>query len=137
MDEATITTIQEKLAKDLYELSTSHREEIAKLMEDYDNHHMATIMQIDAYERECRQRIGELGATRDKDPYPNELGHTVLVNDIAVDTEPEEAKSKLTKRSPIHLMPKLKPNLFDILDEDVSGSDDGDPIDDAQEDDQG
>ena len=52
MDKAEITTVQEELAKDLYGLSTSHMEQIAKLMEDYDDHHMATAMWLDAYERE-------------------------------------------------------------------------------------
>ena len=44
MDEAAITGVQEEIARDLYELSTSHREEIVKLMENYDGHHMATAL---------------------------------------------------------------------------------------------
>ena len=41
MNEAAITKAHEEIAKDLYERIARHREEIAKLMDDYDDHHMA------------------------------------------------------------------------------------------------
>ena len=41
MNEVEITKVHEEIAKDLYELIASHMEEIAKLMDDYDDHHMA------------------------------------------------------------------------------------------------
>ena len=55
MDKAAITTVQEELARDLYEIATSHMEEITRLMEDYDDDQIATTIQLDAYERDRRQ----------------------------------------------------------------------------------
>ena len=52
MDEVAITTVQEELAKDLYEFSTSHMEEITKLMEEYEDQQMATVVELDTYEDE-------------------------------------------------------------------------------------
>ena len=72
MDEAAIATVQDELAKDIYELSASHREEITKLMEEYDDQHMATTVQFDAYEEERHQQIGELGESGDNEPTQEE-----------------------------------------------------------------
>ena len=60
MDDAVIGKIQEELTKDIYELSTSHKEEITKLMEDYDDHHMAATMQLDAYETKFQQQKNQV-----------------------------------------------------------------------------
>ena len=50
MDNAAITTIQEDLVRDMYELVASYREEITHLMEEYDNHQIDTVVQLDVYE---------------------------------------------------------------------------------------
>ena len=52
MDDASITTIQDKLANDIYELTMRHKEEINKLLEEYDNQQIAVALELDAYERE-------------------------------------------------------------------------------------
>ena len=58
--------------EELYEFFTIHKEEIAKLMEDYDNHHMAIVMPLDDYERELQQQTRELGAIGDDNPSHEE-----------------------------------------------------------------
>ena len=53
MDEASNNTIHEGLARDLYKLVATHREEITRLMEEYDAHEIDTIVQLDVrYKRE-------------------------------------------------------------------------------------
>ena len=71
------------------------------------------------------------------------------MSDVAGDTEPEETavESMRKPEQEFHMGTQPHPfeaetqakevlNLFDILNEDVSGSDDDNPIDDAQEDNQ-
>ena len=52
MNDDAITIIQEDLAHDMYNLAASHREEIIRLMEDYDAHEIDTPARLDAYERD-------------------------------------------------------------------------------------
>ena len=51
MREEAISTIQDDLARDLYELAASHREEIPRLMEELDAHDIDTSVKLDNYER--------------------------------------------------------------------------------------
>ena len=75
MDEATIATIQEELAHDIYELSTRHKEEITKLMEEYEDQQMATVVELDTYEDE---------------PTQEESGQKILVRNIHQEDETEQ-----------------------------------------------
>ena len=60
MDEAAITTVQDELANDIYELSTCHKDEITKLLEEYDDLQIVVAVELDAYKKEHRQHQGEL-----------------------------------------------------------------------------
>ena len=59
MDEASITTIQDELAADIYELTTCRKKEINKLLEEYDDQQITLTLELEAYERECCQKEGE------------------------------------------------------------------------------
>ena len=54
-DEESITTVQDELANDIYELTTRHKEEINKLLEEFDDQQIANTLELDAYEKECRR----------------------------------------------------------------------------------
>ena len=55
MTDEAITPVQEDLARDLYELTAIHREEITHLMEEFDAHDIDMLVRLDGYERQCRQ----------------------------------------------------------------------------------
>ena len=57
-------------------------EEITRLMEDYADQQIATVVQLDAYERDRRHQTGELGANDDNQPSPTKSGHTISVEDV-------------------------------------------------------
>ena len=49
--EEAIAKLHEDLTRDLYELFASHREEITRLMEEFDAHDIDTFVKLDGYER--------------------------------------------------------------------------------------
>ena len=67
-------------------------------MEEYDDHRIDTVVQLDAYERERRQQTGELGPNTNIPPSPTDSRHTVLVSDAKDTTEPEQAKAQSMHR---------------------------------------
>ena len=68
MSQEAITAIHANLAHDLYELAASHREEITRLMEEFDAHDIDTSVKLDDYERERIQQTSELGPTTTTKP---------------------------------------------------------------------
>ena len=64
MNEEAITTIQEDIACDLYDLATNPQAEITRLMEEFDAHDIDTSVKLDGYERKRWQLTAELGAPR-------------------------------------------------------------------------
>ena len=70
MTEEDISTVQEDLAQDLYEQASSHREEITRLMEEFDAHDIDTSVKLDKYERNQQQQIAELGSPSVPQPPP-------------------------------------------------------------------
>ena len=70
MSEEAIAAIQADLAHDLYELAASHREEITRLMEEFDAHDIDTSVKLDGYERDRRQQMAEVGAPPASQPPP-------------------------------------------------------------------
>ena len=53
MDEVSITMVRDEFANDIYELTTHHKEEINKLLEEFDDQQRAVALELDACEREC------------------------------------------------------------------------------------
>ena len=50
MTEEAISMVQEDIAKDLYDMATCHREEVSRLMQEFDKHEIDASVQLDAYE---------------------------------------------------------------------------------------
>ena len=98
MDEASITVTWEELETDIYELTTRHKEEIHKMLEEFDDQQIATLVELDAYEKECRRQEGEIEENKDADPDKEESGQTIPLNESCHEeqqgTEQEEAQSK-------------------------------------------
>ena len=81
------TTVQEELANDIHELSTHHKEEITKLLDEYDDQEIETTVELDAYEKECRQQAGELEGNNNIEPTEEEFGQTLPVNEAHQEAE--------------------------------------------------
>ena len=90
----------------MYELAVNHREQITRLMEEFDVHDIDTSVHFDGYERERRQQTTELGASTDQ-PQANHgerQGKDVNVTDTEHGT-------------------KVEPSLFNILRDDDDDDD--------------
>ena len=98
MSKETITSVQEDLARDLYELASNHREEITCLIEEFDAHDIDTSVCLDGYERERQQQAVELGGPTD----PPQAEH-----DETIDNDGNRTGTKLRIEA--------KSSLFDIL----------------------
>ena len=100
MSEEAIIAVQEDLAHDLYELAASHREEITRLMEEFDAHDIDTSVKLDGYERDRRQQMTELRPPPTSQPPPpdNEDNEGNRADDNNNDDEQE-----------------AEPSLYDIL----------------------
>ena len=98
MDEASIIKVREELANDICEIITQHTEEIYKMLEEFDDQQIATLVELDAYEKECRRQEGEIEENKDADPDKEESGQTIPLNESCHEeqqgTEQEEAQSK-------------------------------------------
>ena len=80
MDEATITTMQQELANDIYELAARHREGITQLLEEFNGQQIATTVELDAYEKEHHRQEGELEENDDATPTEEESCQMVPVS---------------------------------------------------------
>ena len=56
MSEEAIIVVQDDLAHDLNELAASHREEITRLMQEFEAHDIDTSVKLDAYELDQRKQ---------------------------------------------------------------------------------
>ena len=52
MTEEAISTLQEDIAKDLYDIAACHQEEVSRIMHEFDKHKIDTIVQLEAFEVE-------------------------------------------------------------------------------------
>ena len=125
MSEEAMAVMQEDLAHDLYELETSHREEITRLMEEFDALDIDTSVKLDDYERKRRQQTTELGPPPTSEPPPPHHGshedNQDEEDDVDNDDENDQGQG-------------VEPSLYDILQDDEEEEDDdkvdaNDPID--------
>ena len=104
MTEEAMSTVQEDIAKDLYEIAACHREEVSRIMQEFDKHDVDTVVQLDNLESERRNQTTGLRAPETEKPRPSpEDTHTFI------ETEDKDTKD----------MQQLEPSLFDILQDDV------------------
>ena len=74
MDEESITTVRDELTGDTYELTVHHKEEINKLLEEYDDQQITLALELYSYEKECRQQERQQEAMKAKDEVMEQLG---------------------------------------------------------------
>ena len=69
----------------MYELAVNHREQITRLMEEFDFHDIDTLVPLDGYEREHRQETAELGASTNQPQVEDVESQDKVAN--VIDTE--------------------------------------------------
>ena len=109
MSEEAITVVQDDLSHDLNELAASHREEITRLMQEFEAHDIDTSLKLDSYERDRRQQTTALGPPPTSQPQPphNEGNEENRDEDDA--NEQEQG---------------VEPSLYNILQDDKDEDDD-------------
>ena len=115
MSQEAITAIHANLAHDLYELAASHREEITRLMEEFDAHEIDTSVKLDGYERDRRQQTAELGPPPASQPQPpdNEDNEGNRGDADADDNDNDNKQEQ-----------GVEPSLYNILQDDKDEDDD-------------
>ena len=119
MSEEAISTIQEDIAKDLYEMAACHREELSRMMQEFDKHNIDTVVQFDAYEAERKSQTLGLGTPKPVAPSPRPSTKDTQQSTESADEEEE--------------VQQPEPSLFDILQDDVEDELDEDLPSDQQE----
>ena len=103
MTEEATSTIQEDIAKGLYDIAVCHQEEVSRLMQEFDKHENDTIVQLEAYEAERQSQTPGLSTPEQVAPSRPSTEHThqSAESDDDDDTQNHE------------------PSLFDILHDDA------------------
>ena len=105
MLEEAISIVQADISKDLYDMVACHREEVSRIMQEFDKHDIDTSVQFDAYEAERRSQTPSLGAPVLVAPSPQPS-----IEDTQQSTKSDDDEED---------MQQPEPSLFDILQDDV------------------
>ena len=108
MMEKEISTIQEDIAKDLYDIATCHQEDVNRLMQEFDKHEIDTVVQFEAYEAERQSQTPGLSApeptassqpstkhTHQNEEFDNDDEHEPSLFDILHDDAEDESKEEV------------------------------------------
>ena len=112
MDESSINMVWEELANDIYELTANHMEEINQMVDEFEDQQIMTTMQLDAYETEhCRQ-----------DSELDEEETSWKQSDLAIPVQKSQQEEVGSVQQPPSKRQEQQeePNLFDIMEEEVS-----------------
>ena len=108
MSEEAMTMVQEDIATDLYNMAAYFREEVNRIMQEFDKHDVDTSVELDNIEAERVSKTPGLGAPDSADPRPStEEAHEE--NEDGEDTEDEDEDD-------VGVAPQEEEtSLFDIL----------------------
>ena len=112
--EETISTVEEDIAQDRYELVASHREKNNSAHAKNDAHDIDTSAKLDNYERNRRKQTVELGAPTSSQ-LPPELDNADKEEDTANETDTNQGQEE-------------EPSLFDTLQVDAEDDDNDDDL---------
>ena len=145
MNEASITTIRDELANDIYELITHHKEEINKLLEEFDDKQITIAIELDAYEKERHQQEGELEENGNAEPTKEEYGQTIPISgshqedeaeqqgaESMLRTEQEQQTENQQPSTDVEDHEDEEPTLFNMLNEAAYDMEEDDLTDDKQ-----
>ena len=71
MSDEAISTVQEDIAKDLYEMAACNKEEVSRIMQEFDKHDVDTSVHLDNLVAEQRRQTPGLGAPETDKPKPS------------------------------------------------------------------
>ena len=111
MAQKDIDTIQEDIIKDMDEIAAFYREEIHRIMQEFDKHDIGTSVQLDKIEAERTSKTPNLQASGRSEPeQPTESQHSKPAPNDDCDTDEDEDEDI----DGIHPRPE-EPSIFDIL----------------------
>ena len=114
MIEEAISTVQEDIVRDLYDMAASHREEITWLMQEFVKHEIDTSVQLDCYEQTKRSQTPNLKAPTTSQQPPTAQNADEEEGNADDDTNTDHGDEE-------------EPSLFDILHDDDEDDMDDDP----------
>ena len=102
--------MQEEIGKDIYEIAAFQKEEINRIMQDFDKHEIDTSVQLDHIKAEGISKTPGLEApeTSKSGPSTTQAHHE---NDTEEDTEDDDEDAEFQTK------PEEEPSIFDILDD--------------------
>ena len=110
MSQNNLDTVHEEIAKDIYEIAAFYKEEINRIMQEFDKHDIDTSVQLDHVEAERVSKTPGLGAPETSQPGPlTEQAHHE--NNTEEDTDTNDNVAEL------HPRPDEEPSIFDIFDD--------------------
>ena len=112
MSEEAMTTVQEDIAKELYDMATYFREEVNRIIQEFDKHDVDTSVELDTDDAERPRKIPGLEAPDLVDPKTS----TTETHQETGDEEGTEDEDEDTDFEARH---EGEPSLFDILQDDT------------------
>ena len=119
MSDEAMTMVQEDIAKDLHDMVAYFKEEVNRIMQEFDKHDVDTSVELDTVEAERVSKIPGLGAPESEVPRSSTKETHQQTNDEE-DTEDEEEDADFEPRH------EGEPSLFDILQDDTDDEEDED-----------
>ena len=110
MSQDAIDTVQEEIAKDIYEIAAFYKEDINRIMQEFDKHDIDTTVQLDQVEAERVSKTPGLGAPETSQPGPS-TDQAHHENNTKDDTNTDDDVAEL------HPRPDEEPSIFDIFDD--------------------
>ena len=119
MSEEAISTVQEDIAKDLYEMAACYREEVNRIMREFDKHDVNRAVQLDNIEAERVSKTLGLRAPESAVPRPSPEETTKFKNEENedIEDEDEDADNEARQEEESSLFDILQDNTEDDLDE--------------------
>ena len=110
MSQDAIDTVQEEIAKDIYEIAAFYKEEINRIMQEFNKHDIDTTIQLDQVEVERISKTPGLGAPEQSQPGP-------LTEQVHHDTNTKDDPGNDEEVTGLHPKPDEEPSIFDIPDD--------------------
>ena len=112
MSEEAMSTVQEDIAKDLYDMAAYFREEVNRIMQEFHKHDVNTSVQLANIEAERVSKTHGLRAPESAESRPStKEAHQETEKDEDNDDEDEDTDNEARQEG--------EPSLFDILQDDT------------------
>ena len=113
MSDEAISTVQEDIAKDLYEMAAYHKEEASRIMQEFDKHDVKTSIHLHNLAAEQRHQTPGLGAPKTDKTRPSTEEEDNDGEDEDNEDDDEENDNEADNEGSNHDQ-QHEPSLFDM-----------------------